>query len=59
MEHEKAPVKDLVGMLVCPQCKNELVHNSRERALTCPVCSLRYPIRNGIPDMLPADAEDA
>jgi uncharacterized protein len=43
---------DLLAILVCPKCKGELVHRRDESALDCPVCKLRYTIRDGIPIML-------
>ena len=42
----------LLAILVCPKCKGELVYRESESALDCPVCRLRYHIRDGIPIML-------
>lgn len=42
----------LLAILVCPKCKGPLQHREAESALDCPVCRLRYPIRDDIPIML-------
>jgi hypothetical protein len=42
----------LLKILVCPKCKGELEYREAESSLVCPVCRLRYPIRDGIPIML-------
>jgi uncharacterized protein YbaR (Trm112 family) len=43
---------DLLDILVCPKCKGELDYREAEQSLVCPVCRLRYPIRDDIPIML-------
>ena len=45
----------LLEVLVCPVCKTG-VKLEAER-LVCGQCTRRYPIRNGIPVMLPEEAE--
>lgn len=47
---------DLVGLLVCPQCKQpiELIVNSA--AILCQNCLLKYPIKDDIPVMLLEEA---
>jgi uncharacterized protein YbaR (Trm112 family) len=47
---------ELLAMLVCPQCKGDLVHRLEPEALDCPVCRLRYSVRDGIPVMLVDEA---
>ncbi|MEO8564334.1 MAG: Trm112 family protein [bacterium] len=42
----------LLAILVCPKCKGALDYRDAEAALCCPVCKLRYPIRDDIPIML-------
>ncbi|MBF0132042.1 MAG: Trm112 family protein [Magnetococcales bacterium] len=44
--------KELLEILVCPQCKGELALNSKNEELVCRIDRLAYPIRNGIPVML-------
>jgi uncharacterized protein YbaR (Trm112 family) len=48
---------ELVAILVCPKCKGELATEQGETALICHACRLRYPVREGIPVMLVAEAE--
>ncbi len=48
--------KELLEILVCPQCKGELTHILAPEALDCPVCQLSYPVRDGIPVMLVDEA---
>jgi len=42
----------LLSILVCPKCKGELDYREQEASLACPVCKLRYPVRDDIPIML-------
>lgn len=48
--------KKLLSILVCPLCKGPLVHQARKKRLVCEKDKLAYPIRNGIPILLDADA---
>lgn len=47
----------LLSILVCPACRGELIHRDRRRVLICEPCGLEYPVRDGIPVMLPDEAE--
>ncbi len=49
--------KELLDILVCPQCKGELVLLPDESGLICHACRLKYPIRGDIPVMLAEEAE--
>jgi uncharacterized protein YbaR (Trm112 family) len=49
--------KELLDILVCPQCKKELTLTSDKNWLICDNCQLRYPIRDEIPIMLIDEAE--
>jgi uncharacterized protein len=42
----------LLSILVCPKCKGELEYHANESSLVCPVCRLRYAVRDDIPIML-------
>jgi len=42
--------QELMDILVCPACKGDLRQEDPE--LVCTRCSLRYPVRDGIPIML-------
>lgn len=46
----------LLDILACPLCKGKLVYKKNEQELICRVDRLAYPIRDGIPVMLPRDA---
>lgn len=48
--------KELLDILVCPQCKGDLKPTADEAGLDCPACRLRYPVRDGIPVMLADEA---
>lgn len=44
--------KELLEILVCPACKNDLELKSDGSALKCVKCHRVYPIRDDIPIML-------
>jgi uncharacterized protein YbaR (Trm112 family) len=48
--------QELLSILVCPKCKGDLQYRREEPSLVCPACKLRYPVRDGIPIMLVAEA---
>jgi uncharacterized protein YbaR (Trm112 family) len=48
--------KELLSILVCPKCKGDLEYKAEEPSLGCHACRLRYPVRDGIPIMLIAEA---
>jgi uncharacterized protein YbaR (Trm112 family) len=48
---------DLLNILVCPECKGDLVYDAAASTLTCNACRLRYRIEDGIPVMLVEEAE--
>lgn len=49
--------RELLAILVCPQCKGELELVDSETGLVCHACRLRYPIRDDIPVMLVDEAD--
>jgi uncharacterized protein YbaR (Trm112 family) len=57
---------ELMEILVCPLCKAELDLRDAEEAagqilsgaLECTACHERYPIEDGIPNLLPPDLRD-
>lgn len=55
-----APARDvdprLLEMLVCPASKGALVYDRAAQELVCAQSQLAYPIRDGIPIMLPDEA---
>ena len=59
--------KDLMDILACPMCKGELQLTAEEEeaeevvkgSLFCAKCNERYPIEDGIPNLLPPDLRKA
>ncbi|MFZ1947113.1 MAG: Trm112 family protein [bacterium] len=47
----------LLDILACPKCKGSLDYRRTDLKLVCPACKLAYPVRDGIPVMLEAEAE--
>jgi uncharacterized protein YbaR (Trm112 family) len=48
--------KTFLDILVCPKCKAPVRQEEDTLQCTNPECRLRYPIRDGIPIMLLAEA---
>jgi uncharacterized protein YbaR (Trm112 family) len=44
--------KELLDILVCPQCKGDIELTDQQDGLICHTCKLLYPIKNDIPVML-------
>ena len=47
---------DIYSILACPVCGQKLNSGQNQSALLCAQCRLEYPIRNGVPIMLTAQA---
>ncbi|MCM0082809.1 Trm112 family protein [Geomonas sp. Red32] len=47
--------KALRDILACPNCHGALAEGDGH--LCCPACSLRFAVREGIPVLLPGEAE--
>ena len=43
---------ELLKILACPQCRCEVDYKEASQELVCRKCARRYPIRDGIPDMV-------
>ncbi|MCK4225317.1 Trm112 family protein [candidate division WOR-3 bacterium] len=50
--------KELLDILVCPNCKGELEYDKKNSRLICHKCKLAYPIKDDIPVMLVDEAEE-
>tara|TARA_B100001113_G_scaffold302512_1_gene262035 strand:+ start:52 stop:222 length:171 start_codon:yes stop_codon:yes gene_type:complete len=48
--------KKLLEILVCPVSKEALLYNEETNELVCEKSGLAYPIKDGIPVMLPEEA---
>ena len=49
--------KELLEILVCPNCHGEVEYRQQEERIVCLKCGLRYPVRDDIPVMLIDEAE--
>lgn len=47
---------DLLHILACPVCKGTLTLDAGNNTLRCGTCKTNYPIRDGIPILLPDEA---
>ena len=48
--------KKLLEILVCPICKGELHYDKSAQELVCATDKLAFPVRDGVPVMLTAEA---
>jgi hypothetical protein len=48
----------LLEILICPQTRQPLRYDAEKDELVSPKAKLAYPIRGGIPIMLPEEARD-
>ncbi len=48
--------RELLEILACPKCKGTVLLASAGDGIVCRKCELMYPIRDGIPVMLIAEA---
>ncbi len=54
--NSQTPDKALLEMLVCPVTRTPLRYDSEAHELVSEAAKLAYPIRDGIPIMLPEEA---
>ena len=52
-EIEEPLPKDLFDILACPLCRADLEYTKDKKWLLCTKCGKKYPIKEGIPIMLP------
>ncbi len=45
--------KDLFDILTCTLCKADLEYSKDKKGLVCCNCGAKYPIQEGIPNLLP------
>lgn len=55
MNKEPIP-KELFDILACPMCKGEVKYNQDKTGLVCIKCRNKYPIKEGIPVLLPPES---
>jgi uncharacterized protein len=56
MERPMPADEDLVALLACPRCRGGLQRLQGGAELVCAACRCSYPVRDGIPDLLPESA---
>jgi len=49
--------QELLDILACPKCKQELEYDENNQKLICNACRLKYSIEDDIPVMLIEEAE--
>jgi uncharacterized protein YbaR (Trm112 family) len=49
--------KELLEILVCPNCHGDIEYLQDQERIVCTKCGLRYPVRDDIPVMLIDEAE--
>ena len=49
--------KELLDILVCPNCRGDIDYREQESVIVCLKCGYRYPVRDDIPVMLIEEAE--
>lgn len=54
--NSQTPDKALLEMLVCPVTRTPLLYDAEAHELVSEAAKLAYPIRDGIPIMLPEEA---
>ena len=50
---------ELIKILCCPECQGSLEYKSRlgRESLYCINCDIKYPIRKGIPILMPKESQ--
>jgi len=48
--------QNLISMLVCPLSKEKLIYDQEKQELIAKKSGLAYPVKDGIPIMLPEEA---
>ncbi|MBI1935094.1 Trm112 family protein [Candidatus Woesearchaeota archaeon] len=55
-ENQPLP-KELFDILACPACKSDLNYTKDKGSLVCVKCKAKYPIKEGIPILLPKNKQ--
>ncbi|MCU0454120.1 MAG: Trm112 family protein [Bacteroidetes bacterium] len=50
---------ELLELLCCPKCRADLHEEPSTSELVCTKCGARYPVRDGIPMLLPPPPKTA
>lgn len=49
--------RELLEILACPSCHGSLRYADGDGELICEACQVAYPVKEGIPDLLPESAK--
>tara|TARA_Y100001958_G_C21215225_1_gene540662 strand:+ start:752 stop:922 length:171 start_codon:yes stop_codon:yes gene_type:complete len=49
--------KELLKIIVCPLSKERLIYDEKNNRLIAKMSKLAYPVKNGIPIMIPEEAK--
>ncbi len=58
MEPSREPDPKLLEILVCPLTKTALIYDREHQELISKAAGVAYPIRGGVPIMLPGEARE-
>lgn len=50
---------DLLEIICCPVDKADLAYDKKKQTLTCAKCKYAYPVKDGIPILLPPEMIEA
>ncbi|MDP7116235.1 MAG: Trm112 family protein [Candidatus Woesearchaeota archaeon] len=50
--------EELIQILACPTCKADLSYNTEKNELICSKCEQSYPVKKGIPILMPKEADN-
>jgi len=55
----KEPSKELLEIICCPVDKSDLIYDKKKQTLTCKKCKFAYPVKDGIPILLPPEMQES
>ena len=58
MDDEHQTDAKLLEVLICPLTRTRLIYDAEKQELISKAAGLAYPLRDGIPIMLPSEARD-
>ena len=50
--------EELIRILACPVCKSKLEYKKDKNILRCNKCKINYPVKEGIPVLLPPEKKE-
>jgi uncharacterized protein YbaR (Trm112 family) len=57
MEKKDPIPEDLFNILACPVCRANMRYTKDRKQLVCVKCGKKYPIKQGVPILLPQKAK--